>query len=122
MPKTVSLLALACLLSSPWTARGGEGCQIVGEIIVESVKAGAMAKCAVSADPLACAIAGAAQSVAATGVAKKGITKGCEWTVQKAGKVVRFIAKAKAGDTAKLKAAEKELGNINEVRWRERAP
>jgi hypothetical protein len=118
----IGLAVVAALALAPPRAVGGDGCRLFAEVSVEAIKAGSMAVCVRTGHPVACAIAAAADDVATSGLAKEGLTAGCEWAVEKVGTAVRIRVKADARKAAEIDRTKKALQTSKDVKWRERAP
>jgi hypothetical protein len=103
-------------------SRASEGCSLFAEVSVEAVKQGSLQVCVRTGHPVACAIAAASRDTATSGVAKKGVTAGCDWLVEKVGKFIRIRVKAGAMKAAEVGKTKDALKKSKDIRWRERGP
>lgn len=90
---------------------------MVGQVSVEAIKYGAALKCLTTGNPLACSISHALNSAAGNGLAKRGVTQGCRWTVKTSGRYLRIIIKSGRNQHYKMKRAYNALNSINGLYW-----
>jgi hypothetical protein len=110
----IPLFAVVVALAGGPAAKGGDGCQLFGEIAVEAVKARATQVCVVSGHPVACAIAAALNTAAGDGIAKHLVTESCDWTVERVGNVLKVTIKADDKHAETAKKAQEELKKAKE--------
>ncbi len=118
-----TMLFLVALALAPECA-AGDGCTLFAEVSVESVKQGSLQACVRTGNPVACVIAAAAQDVATAALARKGVTAGCEWAVEKVDNLpsaFRVQADAKEAPPRTRKAQD-ALEKSKDVRFKARAP
>ncbi len=71
-------------------------------------------------NPVACEIAAAAQDVATAALARKGVTAGCEWVVEKVDNAIRIRVQADAKGAAEARKAQDALEKSKDVRFKAR--
>ncbi|MEM7104875.1 MAG: hypothetical protein AAF502_17195 [Bacteroidota bacterium] len=99
-------------------------CYFIGEISLESASILAFEACLVSGNPAACEIGFAAINCASNpackGVAKKFVSHGCTYTVEKVGDVIRVSGKALKENLGKLKSTFDALNTAEGLLWLQR--
>lgn len=108
----------AVILATPVLARAqaSDRCRVFAELSVELAARGAFLVCLRTGNPLACAIAGASQSVATKGVAKQGVASGCEWLMQKLGDSLAVRIDAPASSEPTVREAVRTLKAVGNDR------
>jgi hypothetical protein len=112
-------VVVALLTANSGQVRASDECRLFAEVSVAAIKSGSMVVCLRSASPVACAVAAASRDAATSGVAKKGLSAGCDWAVERVGRLVRIRITGRRKEAEK---AKEELSRAKELRWRERAP
>lgn len=95
---------------------GQEACSFVAEVTVLGAEHGAFAACLITRQPVACAIAAAAESVATQELVKEGITQACTWTVKRVGEKIRISVEAPADQAEEVHQTYKILRKANGLR------
>jgi hypothetical protein len=100
-------------------AQAGDGCKLVAEIGVETIRKGSLSACTRSGNPVVCAIALAAEL--AEDKAKRGVEAGCRWIVKKVGDKVRIEVTGEPAKAPEIREVYKEINvKVRDLKWIEK--